>query len=94
MHIHPVAGAQGSEVVNRVDRDHEFIQGQVGVVLEAKVVYFPIFAIFKDGLLAGKVIPILADIPNLELAIRDVGFELFEGFLFGIGDMIDVGGNL
>lgn len=85
---------QGCEVVDRVDCDNEFVQWQIRIVFIAKVMYFSVLAMFQDLLLDGRVIFILADIPDLKLMISDVFLQFLNGRLFRIRYVIDIGSDL
>jgi hypothetical protein len=72
--VDAVGGAEQEEGVDGVDGDDEFVEGEIGVVLEAEMVHLSFLFMLENLGLEGGLVSILADVPYLELVIGYVEF--------------------
>jgi hypothetical protein len=94
VHVNAVIPAALDESMDGVERQHEFVEGQVGVHGKAEIVNLSLLWHRQQLLLHAKFISILSHVPNLELSIAYVGFEL--GYIVGLRElhMVDLGNYL
>lgn len=89
--VDPVGGAQGQESVDRVEGGDEFVEGQVGVVLEAQVAQLALLPALQYARFQLLVVGVLADVPDLEVTVPDVLLEGVAVVESGVGDVEEVG---
>lgn len=88
VHVNRVSGVEIHEVANRVERNYELVEGQIGIVLKAKMMNFPIFAPLQYLLLDFFAVFILSDVPNLKISTVDMLLEILQHIVLWIGNVI------
>jgi hypothetical protein len=87
VHVDSMPFAHAEEVVDRVDCDYQFVEGQVRVVLKAQMVNFSVLPLPQNLSLQLRRIPILSDVPDLKVYRSYMLMQFLEEVIVRVDDV-------